>query len=68
MKRLFTLIRKQWLTYTIALIALLASIVLDMYNPYFVGEIIDRAIVNGEMDYLKTALLALTVICEGIRL
>lgn len=65
MRRLFTLLKRQWLTYAIALIALLVSIALDMYNPYFVGEIIDRVITNGEMDYLKTALVALTIICVG---
>ena len=36
-----------------------------MYNPYYVGEIIDRVIMNGEMAYLRTALVALAVITIG---
>ena len=46
-------------------LALLASIVLDMFNPYFVGEIIDEVVMNGKMDYLRTALLALAGITLG---
>ena len=51
--------KKQWWSYTIAIAALLTAIVLDMYNPYFVGQIIDRAILAGDMPYLRIALLAL---------
>ncbi len=65
MKRLLKLIKKQWLTYAIALTALLASISLDMFNPRLVGGIIDRVIMNGEMDYLRPALLALVAITIG---
>jgi len=65
LKRLFKLIKKQWLTYTIGLTALLASISLDMFNPRLVGGIIDRVIMNGEMDYLRPALLALVAITIG---
>ena len=46
-------------------LALLASIVLDMFNPYFVGDIIDEVVMNGKMDYLRTALLALAGITLG---
>lgn len=59
MKKLFYFIRKQWLSYTIALAALIAAIVLDMYNPYLVGEIIDRVVLNSELGYLRIALPAL---------
>ncbi len=65
MKRLLKLMKKQWLTYTIAMIALLASISLDMFNPRLVGEIIDRVIISGEMDYLRPALMALLAITIG---
>lgn len=59
MKRLFKLMMKRWWSYSIAVAAMLAAIVLDMYNPYYVGQIVDRVVLNGEMPYLKTALLAL---------
>ena len=65
MKRLLKLIKKQWLTYAVGLTALLASILLDMFNPRLVGGIIDRVIMNGEMDYLRPALLALVAITIG---
>lgn len=65
MKRLLKLMKKQWLTYTIGITALLASISLDMFNPRLVGGIIDRVIINGEMDYLQPALLALVAITIG---
>ena len=53
---------KQWWSYLIAIAALLTAIVLDMYNPYIVGNIIDKVVMNGEMDYLGTALPALAAI------
>jgi ATP-binding cassette subfamily B multidrug efflux pump len=65
LKRLFALIRKQWLTYLIGIIALMTSIGLDMFNPYLVGEIVDRTVLNKDMNYLKTALLALAAITIG---
>lgn len=65
MKRLLKLTAKQWITYSIGFTALITAIVLDMYNPYYVGEIIDRVIMNGEMAYLRTALVALAVITIG---
>lgn len=57
--------KKQWRGYVIAVSALLAAIVIDMYNPYFVGQIVDRVVMNGDMPYLKTALLALASITIG---
>lgn len=65
MKRLFALIKKQWVSYFIGIMALLTSIALDMFNPYFVGEIVDRTVLHKDMDYLKTALLALAGITIG---
>lgn len=65
MKRLFVLIKKQWVHYIIGITALLASITLDMFNPYFVGKIVDRTVLNKDMDYLKMALLALAGITLG---
>lgn len=65
MKRLIKLMKKQWWSYTIAIIAMFASITLDMFNPYFVGQIIDKVILNSEMAYLRTALLALAGITVG---
>ena len=65
MKRLFELMKKQWWSYAIAIAAMLSSIVIDMFNPYFVGRIVDRVILNSEMTYLKTALLALVGITIG---
>lgn len=65
MKRLWKLIQKQWWTYLLAIAAMLSAIVLDMYNPYFVGQIVDKVILNGETSFLKTALLALAVITAG---
>ncbi len=65
MKRLWELMKKQWRGYAIAISALLTAIIIDMYNPYFVGQIVDRVIMNGEMPYLKTALLALAAITIG---
>ncbi len=65
LKRLLKLMKKQWLTYLIGLTALIASITLDMFNPHLVGKIIDRVIMNGEMDYLQPALLALVAITIG---
>ena len=65
MKRLLKLILKQWLTYLLGILALVTAITLDMYNPYFVGEIIDKVIQNGKMEYLRTALLALAGITLG---
>ncbi|HPV02168.1 MAG TPA: ABC transporter ATP-binding protein [Clostridiales bacterium] len=65
MKRLLKLIARQWATYTLGFIALVAAIVLDMYNPYYVGSIIDRVVLGGELAYLRTALLALAVITFG---
>ncbi len=56
---------KQWLTYLLGFLALVTAITLDMYNPYFVGEIIDKVIQNGKMEYLRTALLALAGITLG---
>ena len=57
--------KKQWWSYAIAIAAMLSSIVIDMFNPYFVGRIVDRVILNSEMTYLKTALLALVGITIG---
>jgi ATP-binding cassette subfamily B protein len=59
------LIAKRWVTYTLGFVALVSAIVLDMYNPYYFGEIIDRVIMNGELAYMRTALLALAVITFG---
>ena len=53
---------KQWLGYSIAITALLTAIVMDMFNPYYIGQIIDRVVSNGEMRYLRTALTALAII------
>lgn len=65
MKRLWELMKKQWRRYVIAISAMLAAIIIDMYNPYFIGQIVDRVILKGEMPYLKTALLALAAITIG---
>ncbi len=65
MKRLLKLIKKQWPTYLLGILALATSITLDMYNPYFVGKIIDDVVVNGKMAFLRTALLALAGITLG---
>lgn len=65
MKRLFNLMKQQWWTYLIAMTTLLSAIVLDMFNPYFIGRIIDNVILNGELAYLRTALLALAGITVG---
>ncbi|HEX2947594.1 MAG TPA: ABC transporter ATP-binding protein [Clostridia bacterium] len=62
MKRLLKLMKKQWWSYSIGIAALLTAIALDMYNPYIVGNIIDKVVMNGEMDYLRTALPALAAI------
>jgi len=59
------LAKEQWLTYTIGLAALLAAIVLDMFNPHLVGEIIDRVVISGDMEYLRPALTALAAITVG---
>ena len=65
MKRLWELIKKQWRRYLIAILAMLTAIVIDMFNPYFIGQIVDRVIMKGEMTYLKVALLALAAITIG---
>lgn len=65
MKRLLRFIAKRWFTYFLGFAALVTAIVLDMFNPYYVGQIIDRVILGGEMPYLRTALLALAVITFG---
>ncbi|MGE5614613.1 MAG: ABC transporter ATP-binding protein [Bacillota bacterium] len=59
MEKLLYFVKKQWLTYALSFAALIAAIVLDMYNPHLVGSIIDRVILNGEMEYLEIALPAL---------
>lgn len=65
MKRLFKLMMRRWWSYLIAISALLAAVVLDMYNPYYVGQIVDRVILNGDIPFLRTALLALVGITLG---
>ncbi len=65
MRRLLKIMKKQWWKYGIAVTAMLTSIVLDMFNPYLVGQIIDRVIKNGDMVYLRTALLMLAGITIG---
>ena len=65
MKRLFKLIKKQWWSYGIGIAALLTAILLDMFNPYLMGQIIDRVILNSELLYLKIALPALAGITIG---
>lgn len=65
MKYLFEQIKKYWFIYTIAIAAMLLAIVLDMFNPYFIGQIIDRVILGGEMSYLKAALAILVGITIG---
>ena len=65
MERLFKLIKNQWWSYTIGIAALLSAILLDMFNPYFVGQIIDKVILNSEIPYLKIALPALAGITIG---
>ncbi len=65
MKRLAVEIRKHWFVYSIAIVAMLLAIVLDMFNPYYVGQIIDRVVLNGEMSYLGTALVILAGITIG---
>jgi len=65
LKRLLRFIAKRWFTYFLGFAALVTAIVLDMFNPYYVGQIIDRVILGGEMPYLRTALLALAVITFG---
>ncbi len=62
MKRLLKLLRKHWIIYSIAIGAMLTGIVLDMFNPYIIGQIIDRTVTKGDMPYLRTALLMLAVI------
>ena len=44
---------------------MLMTIGLDMFNPYIVGQIIDRVIINREMSYLAAALVALAGITLG---
>lgn len=44
---------------------MLTAIVLDMYNPQIVGDIIDRVVMNGELAWLRTALLMLVGITIG---
>jgi ATP-binding cassette subfamily B protein len=44
---------------------MLLTIGLDMFNPFLVGQIIDRVIVNGELSYLTPALLTLSAITLG---
>lgn len=56
--------KRRW-SYLIAVLAMLAAIVLDMYNPYYIGQIVDRVVLKGEMPFLKTALLALAGITLG---
>jgi len=65
LKRLFKLIKKQWWSYGIGIAALLTAILLDMFNPYLMGQIIDRVILNSELLYLKIALPALAGITIG---
>ena len=65
MRRLLRFIAKRWFTYFLGFAALVSAIVLDMFNPYYVGQIIDRVILGGEMPYLRTALLALAAITFG---
>lgn len=65
MKRLLKLFRKQWWSYAIGFAALITAIVLDMFNPYLIGKIIDKVIVNGEIPYLRIVLPALAAITIG---
>jgi len=62
LRRLFKIMKQHWWKYSLAIVFMIVSIVLDMYNPFLVGEIIDRVIKNGEFDYLNNALLLIAAI------
>ena len=56
--------KRAW-SYILAITAMIASIVLDMYNPYLIGNIVDKVILQGDFPYLKLALISLGVITIG---
>ncbi len=68
MGRLLRIMKQHWWKYSLAIALMIVSIVLDMYNPFLVGEIIDRVIKNGEIAYLNNALLLLAAItvCRAV--
>jgi len=62
---LLKLMKKRALGYVLAAAAMIAAITLDMFNPYLVGNIIDKVILDGDFAYLKGALLCLAGITIG---
>ncbi len=65
MNTLLKLMKKRALGYILSALAMLAAITLDMFNPYLVGNIVDKVILNGNISYLKMALLCLAFITIG---
>ncbi len=59
------MMKKRAWSYILAITAMIASIVLDMYNPYLIGNIVDKVILQGDFPYLKLALISIGVITIG---
>lgn len=62
MKRIFNYVWKHKLLLILPTLAMLTSIIIDMFNPMLQKIVIDRVITNGETQLLSKILLALLAI------
>jgi ATP-binding cassette subfamily B multidrug efflux pump len=62
MKRILKYVFKYKVLIIVPAIAMLFSIILDMFNPYLTKIMIDKVIVNKELSILKYVLIGLVVI------
>jgi len=59
MKRILNYVLKRKILVVIPVLAMLLSIVLDMFNPYFSKLMVERVITNKELTLLPTILISL---------
>lgn len=59
MKRLFKYLKRFKWYFTIAILAMMISITLDMFNPHLLKLIIDRIIIGKQVELLTKVLLAI---------
>ena len=59
MKRILNYVLKRKILVIIPVLAMLLSIVLDMFNPYFSKLMVERVITNKELSLLPTILISL---------
>lgn len=65
MKRIISYMKKYWYMYLVGIIALLGSIILDLFTPIITGKIVDDVILEGQIEIFRGLIIALVSITLG---